>query len=47
MSSIEFAIQPGDNIDKSIFAGLWKFNLYENDFQVLLGNYYSDYAIGD
>ena len=46
MSSIEFAIQPGDNIDKSIFAGLWKFNLYENDFQVLLGNYYSDYAIG-
>ncbi len=46
MSSLEFAIQPGDNIDESIFAGLWKFNLAGNDFQLLAGNYYSDTAIG-
>ena len=46
MSSLEFAIKPGDNIDESIFAGLWKFNLAGNDFQLLAGNYYSDTAIG-
>ena len=46
MSSLEFAIQPGENIDKSIFAALWKFNLNENDFQFLFANYYLDYAVG-
>jgi|TARA_B110000444_G_scaffold260454_1_gene307489 hypothetical protein len=46
MSSIEFAAQPGENINKSIFAGLWRFNLSGNDFQILLGNYYFDYALG-
>ena len=46
ISSIEVAVQPGDNIDKSIFAGLWKFNLAGNDFQLLLGNYFKDIALG-
>ncbi len=36
MSSIEFSAQPGDNINESIFAGLWKFNLNGSDFQFLL-----------
>jgi len=46
MSSIEFAIQPGDDMDKSIIAGLWKFNFTGNDIQVLFGNYYKDLALG-
>ena len=46
MSSIEFAAQPGDDMDKSIFAGLWRFNLTGNDIQVFLGNYYTDLALG-
>lgn len=46
MSSIEFSAQPGDNINESIFAGLWKFNLNGSDFQFLLGNYYEDLAMG-
>jgi len=46
MSSIEFALQPGNDMGKSIFAGLWKFNLTGNDVQVLLGNYYTDLALG-
>ena len=46
MSTIEISAQPGMNIDESIFAGLWKFNLNGSDFQFLYGNYYEDVAIG-
>ena len=46
MSTIELSAQPGMSIDKSIFAGLWKFNLNGSDFQFLFGNYYEDVAIG-
>ncbi len=46
MSTIEISAQPGMNIDESIFAGLWKFNLNGSDFQFLFGNYYEDVAIG-
>tara|TARA_B100000686_G_C16805502_1_gene989868 strand:+ start:4437 stop:5615 length:1179 start_codon:yes stop_codon:yes gene_type:complete len=46
LSSFEIAIQPGENLDKSIMAGLWKFNLSGNDFQLLFGNYYKDLALG-
>jgi hypothetical protein len=46
LSSIEFAIQPNVNLDSSIIAGLWKFNKWKYDFQLLVGNYYEDITIG-
>ena len=46
MSSLEFSFQPGSDIDRSIFASLWRFNLSGNDIQLLLGNYYTDLALG-
>ena len=46
MSSIEMAVQPGESLDKSILAGLWKFNKWKYDIQILTGNYYTDMAIG-
>ena len=46
LSSIDIAIQPGKGLDNSIIAGLWKFNKWKYDFQVLAGNYYSDIAVG-
>jgi len=46
LSSIDIAIQPGNGLDSAIIAGLWKFNKWKYDFQVLAGNYYSDIAIG-
>ena len=46
LSSVELAVQPGNGIDESILAGLWKFNKWKYDFQFLAGNYYSDLAIG-
>ena len=46
MSSLEFAFQPGSDMDRSILAGLWRFNLSSNDIQILMGNYYKDFAFG-
>ena len=46
LSSIELAIQPGKKIDSSIIAGLWKFNKWKYDLQLLAGNYYNDLALG-
>lgn len=46
LSSIELAIQPGKNLNESIIAGLWKFNKYKYDIQLLTGNYNNDIAIG-
>ena len=45
-SSIEGAYKPGENMDKTILAGLWKFNKWKYDFQFLGANYYSDIAFG-
>lgn len=46
LSSIELAVQPGEDLDNSIIAGLWKFNKWKYDLQLLAGNYNSDIAIG-
>ena len=46
LSSIEMAYQPGNGLDSTIAAGMWKFNKWEYDFQLLAGNYYKDLAIG-
>ena len=46
LSSIEVAIQPGENLNESIIAGLWKFNKYKYDIQLLAGNYNNDIAVG-
>ena len=46
MSTIELSAQPGKNLDQSIFAGLWKFNLNGSDFQFLAGNYFEDIVFG-
>ena len=46
LSSVELAVQPGENLNSSIIAGLWKFNKWEYDLQLLAGNYNSDIAIG-
>ena len=46
LSSVDLAVQPGKDLDSSVIAGLWKFNKWKYDFQVLAGNYYSDIALG-
>jgi hypothetical protein len=46
LSSIDLAYQPGNGLDSSIIAGMWKFNKWKYDFQLLTGNYYKDLAIG-
>jgi hypothetical protein len=46
VSHIELAYKPGENIDKSIIAGLFKFNAKKYDFQIITANYYTDYAFG-
>lgn len=46
LSSIDFAYQPASTMDKSIIAGLWKFNKWKYDFQLLAANYNRDVAFG-
>jgi len=46
LSSIEIAVKPNDSLDKSVIAGLYKFNKWKYDFQILGANYYTDLAIG-
>ncbi len=46
LASLDLAYQPGNGLDSSIVAGMWKFNKWKYDFQLLAGSYYSDMAIG-
>lgn len=46
VSHIEVAYKPGEDIDKSIIAGLYKFNAAKYDFQIIAANYYTDLAVG-
>ncbi len=46
VSHIEVAYKPGEDIDESIIAALYKFNKAKYDFQVIAANYYSDVALG-
>lgn len=45
-SSAELAYKPGKTFDKTILAGLYRFNLKNYDVQLLAGKYNSDYALG-
>lgn len=45
-SSIEIAIKAFDNFDEAVIAGLWKFNKWNYDFQVLGGIVGQDIALG-
>ena len=46
VSHIEVAFKPGEDINESILAGLYKFNVAKYDFQIIAANYYSDVALG-
>jgi len=46
VSRIEIAYKPEEDIDKSIVAGLFKFNAVKYDFQIIAANYFTDMAIG-
>jgi len=46
MSQIEVAYKPGEDLDKSIIAGLYRFNKKGYDFQFISGNYLTDIAFG-
>ena len=46
LSSIDLAYPLGEDLDRSIVAGILKFNKWEYDFQVLGANYYTDIALG-
>lgn len=45
-SSFELAIKPDTTKDKTVIAGLYKFNKWNYDFQILGGVYESDIALG-
>jgi hypothetical protein len=45
-TSFDVAYQYGDDLDESIIAGMFKFNRWEYDFQLLGGSYYTDIAAG-
>ncbi len=46
MSSVELAARFSMNPDSTVVAGMYKFNKWEYDFQVLGGVFYSDLTIG-
>lgn len=46
MSAVEVAIAPDTGKDASVYAGMYRFNKWNYDFQVLSGVYYSDVALG-
>lgn len=46
MSQIEFAYRPGNGIDSSIIAGLYKFNKKGYDIQIIAANYLTDLNLG-
>ncbi len=45
-SSIEIAAKAFENIDEAVIAGLWKFNRWNYDFQLLAGYVQGDFALG-
>lgn len=45
-SSVEVAVSAFDDFDEATFAGLWKFNQWAYDFQVLAGYTRGDLAMG-
>ena len=45
-SSIEIAVKAFDDFDEAVIAGLWKFNKWNYDFQVLGGIVGEDLALG-
>ncbi len=45
-SSIEIAAKAFENIDEAVIAGLWKFNRWNYDFQLLGGYVQGDLALG-
>lgn len=46
MSQIELAFKPGEDLDNSIIAGMYKFNKNRYDIQFIGANYLTDIAIG-
>jgi hypothetical protein len=46
MSQIELAYKPGEDLDHSIIAGLYKFNKKGYDFQFIAANYFQDLSAG-
>ena len=45
-SSFDFAYKFGENADDMVLGGMYKFNKWKYDLQLLAANYYTDYAIG-
>lgn len=46
VSKLEVSYKPGENIDKTILGGLYKFNTKKYDIQLIAANYYTDIALG-
>lgn len=46
MSHFEAAYKPGEDLDRSIIAGLYQFNKKGYDFQFIAGNYLTDLTLG-
>ncbi len=46
MTSLDLAVRPGEDEDDWVAALKYKFNKFNYDFQVLGGQYYTDYALG-
>ena len=45
-SSIEFAVKAFENTDEIVAGGLWKFNKWNYDFQILAGMFHQDVVAG-
>ena len=45
-ASFDFACKFGENADDMVLGGMYKFNKWKYDLQLLVANYYTDYAIG-
>ncbi len=46
LSSMEVAVKPGNGIDSSVIAAMYKFNKWQYDFQFIGANFYEDVALG-
>lgn len=45
-SNLEVGYKPGKDLDHTILASLYKFNKWQYDFQFMVANYNTDFAIG-
>jgi len=45
-SSVELVVKGFDDFDEAVMAGMWKFNQWSYDFQVLAGIVQQDFALG-